>query len=190
MFRDPEVKKLNVPNKLTVLRILLTPILVFFLISSLENKFLFALLIFSVASITDQIDGFIARKNNQVTNFGKIADPLADKILVVSVLLCLIQLGVITALPVVIIIVREFLVVYIRLIAASQGTIIAANNFGKLKTVSQILVIIFMLVVMQINAVNLIPYCELAIWISAFFSTLSGVVYVKDNMHVIKKELT
>lgn len=181
---------MNVPNKLTIFRILLTPVLVFFLISSLENKFLFALLIFSIASITDQIDGFIARKHNQVTNFGKIADPLADKILVISALLCMIQLDLITALPVIIIIVREFLVVYIRLIAASQGTIIAANNFGKIKTVSQIFAILFIFVIMQIKALNLIPYCEPVIWISAFFSTLSGFVYVKDNMNVIRKELT
>lgn len=182
---------MNLPNKLTVFRMLLTPLIIFFLVSEFfQNRFLISIFLFSIASITDKIDGFIARKYNQVTNFGKIADPLADKVLVIPILLCFIQFKVITAVPVIIIILREFLVVYVRLIAASQNKIVAANKWGKIKTASQIFAILFILSTLQINSTLLLPYCELVIWISTIFTFISGAVYVKDNFSLIKNEMT
>ena len=136
------MKKMNLPNKLTVLRIILVP----FIIAATLIKFPFhdlaALLIFGIASITDALDGKIARRDNLITDFGKFADPLADKILVISVLACFVQLGRCGAVPLCIILFREFAVTSVRLVAAANGKVIAANMWGKVKTVSQIIAIV------------------------------------------------
>ena len=126
---------MNLPNKLTMLRVLLIPV---FMVCAANRWMLAAGIIFAAASLTEYFDGHLARKNNLVTDFGKFADPLADKLLVFSALVCFIELEMSSALIVFIILAREFLVTSVRLIAAEQGTVIAADIWGKMKTVSQI----------------------------------------------------
>ena len=130
---------MNLPNKLTVMRMALIPVfLVFMLAESIPHRYLIAAVIFAAASFTDYLDGHIARRDGLVTNFGKLMDPLADKLLVFAALVCFIELEMSSALIVFIILAREFLVTSVRLIAAEQGTVIAADIWGKMKTVSQI----------------------------------------------------
>lgn len=196
---------MNTPNKLTLLRIILVPFFVAaLLITALPHNFLIAGLIFAAASLTDMFDGKLARKNNQVTDFGKFADPLADKILVLSALICFVELGIVGAVPVIIILFRELMVTSMRLIAANKGKVVAANIWGKSKTVSQIATIgcIFLLQyvleLMHMNVISISPDALYAwecvvmiidnvlIWISVIFAVISGVIYIRDNKEFIK----
>ena len=189
---------MNLPNKLTVTRILLVPFFVAALLIDFPLNNLAALAVFGAASLTDLFDGRIARKQGLVTDFGKFADPLADKILVFSALLCFVQLGLCDCVAVIIVLMREFAVTSIRLIAASKGKVIAANIWGKVKTVTQIVAIICVLVmqlVLDAGALGVpLPCClgcifriagEALIWISTFFAILSGVIYIKQNKQFI-----
>lgn len=146
---------MNLPNKLTILRILLIPVfLFFFFATSLPHNFLVAFVVFTFASLTDMLDGQIARKNNQITNFGKLMDPLADKLLVTSAMVCLLSTGYKVLLPfnfyqnhyanistivLIIMLSRDLVVNSIRLVAAGEGVVIAADKWGKLKTISQMI---------------------------------------------------
>lgn len=136
------MKKMNLPNKLTLLRIILVPAVIAAILIEFPFHFLAAGLLFGVAAITDALDGKIARRDNLITDFGKFADPLADKILVISVLVCFVKLNLCGAIPLIIIIFREFTVTSIRLVAAAKGNVIAANMWGKVKTVTQIIAIV------------------------------------------------
>lgn len=189
---------MNLPNKLTVARIVMVPFFVAALLIDFPLHSLVALIIFAAASITDLLDGKIARRQGLITDFGKFADPLADKILVTSALLCFVQLGLCDCVAVIIILFREFTVTSIRLIAASKGKVIAANIWGKVKTVTQMTAIICILV-MQIvkelgsrffplpGSISGVFFCigEGLIWISAVFTIISGIVYVIQNKHFI-----
>ncbi len=135
------MNKMNLPNKLTLLRIILVPAVMATILIEFPFHFLAAGVLFGIASITDALDGKIARRDNLITDFGKFADPLADKILVISVLVCFVKFGLCGAVPLVIIIFREFAVTSVRLVAAASGKVIAANMWGKVKTVSQIVAI-------------------------------------------------
>lgn len=193
---------MNLPNKLTLLRIILVP---FFIIAMLVNfpfHYLVAGCIFGVASVTDTLDGKIARSRNLVTDFGKFADPLADKILVLTALVCFLQVGLLGsfgAIPVIIVLFREFAVSSIRLVAASSGKVVAANIWGKIKTVSQMVgisVIFAMQVVLEVlNAMKVSTgfITEVfyyigngLIWISTVFTLISGIIYLKDNISFLK----
>lgn len=192
---------MNLPNKLTILRILLVPVfLVFLLLPGIPMHYLWAFLIFTAASLTDRYDGKIARERNQITDFGKFLDPLADKILVISALVSFLQLGLANVVCVLIIIAREFMVTSIRLVAADNGVVIAANRWGKTKTVSQIIAIVFILVVQSVRELLsghafLISGIDLSavltgagsalIWVATFFTVLSGIIYLKQNSSVI-----
>ncbi len=189
---------MNLPNKLTVLRIILVPFFVAALLIGFPLNELVALLLFIAASLTDLFDGKIARKRGLVTDFGKFADPLADKILVISALLCFVQLGLCDCVAVIIVLFREFAVTSIRLIAASKGKVIAANIWGKVKTVTQMVAVICVLVmqtVLDLGALGVtLPEVlstvflytgEGLIWVSTFFAILSGVIYLKQNSHFI-----
>lgn len=196
---------MNIPNKLTILRIILVPFFVAFLLINIPHHFLIAGLIFGVASLTDMLDGKIARKNNLITDFGKFADPLADKILVISAFLCFVQLGIIGAVPVIIVLFREFTVTSIRLVAASSGEVVAANIWGKVKTVSQIIVICFIMLfqyILELTSLGIISIPESSlsllsfsfniasqalIYISVLFTVISGVIYIKDNIKFISR---
>lgn len=193
---------MNLPNKLTLLRIILVP---FFIIAMLVNfpfHYLVAGCIFGVASVTDTLDGKIARSRNLVTDFGKFADPLADKILVLTALVCFLQVGLLGsfgAIPVIIVLFREFAVSGIRLVAASSGKVVAANIWGKIKTVSQMVgisVIFAMQVVLEVlNAMKVSTgfITEVfyyigngLIWLSTVFTFISGIIYLKDNISFLK----
>lgn len=150
---------MNTANKLTLLRIYLIPFFVFFLVTEIEmgsleiftlqmemNVFI-ALILFSVASLTDWLDGHLARKNNWITDFGKFMDPLADKILVTAAFICMVELQWIPAWAVIIIITREFAVTGLRLLVSSEGEVIAAKTLGKLKTVTQIITLILYFII-------------------------------------------
>ncbi|HIT43163.1 MAG TPA: CDP-diacylglycerol--glycerol-3-phosphate 3-phosphatidyltransferase [Candidatus Caccovicinus merdipullorum] len=175
---------MNLPNKLTVLRVIMIPFFVFFLL--LENganptwRYLSAA-IFIVASFTDLLDGKIARKYNLVTNFGKFMDPLADKLLVCSALICLIQLEQLPAWMVIIIISREFIISGFRLVASDNGVVIAASYWGKFKTVFQMISVI--LLILNIPALFLIT--QICVWIALILTIVSLVDYIVKNHKVL-----
>ncbi len=131
-------KALNLPNGLTLLRILLIPAILYFVLVSGSYHGAMALALFALAAISDAVDGYIARLREHETNVGKFADPIADKILIISVLLAFVQLQEISAVPVIIIVAREFLVTGLRTVISAQGVVLGASLWGKLKTISQI----------------------------------------------------
>ena len=175
---------MNLPNKLTVLRVILIP---FFVVSMMIEKganqtFRYvAAAIFIIASLTDMLDGKIARKYNLVTNFGKFMDPLADKLLVCSALICLIQLGQLPAWMVIIIVSREFIISGFRLVAAEQGIVIAASYWGKFKTTFQMIAVVLMILNFEaLSAVTLI--CT---WAALILTIISLVDYIAKNHKVL-----
>ena len=196
---------MNLPNKLTVARIIMVPFFVVFLVNvTIPHHFLIAGLIFALASFTDLLDGKIARKRNLVTNFGKFLDPLADKILVISALVCFVNLGLAELWFVLIIIAREFMVTSIRLIAVHTGEVIAANIWGKAKTVSQMVAIVGILIMQYLQElINLSVMPSFTVgqfssstvfWfagnvlvgISTLFTIISGAIYLKQNWNLFK----
>ena len=192
---------MNLPNKLTMARILLVPLFVAAMLIPFPMHNLAALVLFAVASITDMFDGKIARKRNLITDFGKFADPLADKILVLAAMLCFVQNGLCDCVAVIIVLLREFAITSIRLIAAAKGEVVAANIWGKVKTVTQMTAIIAILVMQSALDVmtlanadipELLPGIffwsgELLIWISTIFAIISGVIYIKENWNFIEE---
>ena len=191
--------KLNVPNVLTIARIFITPIfLAVILMDTLPHKFLIACVIFSIGSITDAVDGHLARKNNQITNFGKFLDPIADKILTTSVLLAFMSMGLCNNWIVMLVLTREFAIASVRMIAAAGGVVIPANIWGKIKTVSQmVFTILIMLlgetweIISNTNAVLFAKLPDLSLisngllWITAILTVISGVIYLNDSKKII-----
>ena len=182
---------MNLPNKLTIFRVFLIPVFMILYLVPSGTSFtigniavtvnnMLAAIVFIVASVTDFLDGHIARKNNIVTNFGKFMDPLADKLLVTAAICCMLEKGICPAWIVVIILAREFIVTGLRLIAASEGIVIAAGKLGKLKTVIQLLTIIVAIFMGKNIAVDILFY------ISAFITALSGTVYIIQNKQLFK----
>jgi len=184
---------MNTPNKLTILRIIMAPVFLFFLLCKLPFNYFFALVIFAAASATDAIDGHLARKHNLVTNFGKFLDPLADKILVFSALIAFIDMGLASSVAIVIMMAREFLVTSLRLVASDNGTVIAASKLGKLKTAMTMASIVIILCLLSVSQfVPFITYGLLTavsntlIWLSAVITLLSGAEYlIKNREHFL-----
>ncbi|WP_408072171.1 CDP-diacylglycerol--glycerol-3-phosphate 3-phosphatidyltransferase [Butyrivibrio sp. JL13D10] len=178
---------MNLPNKLTIFRVILIPFFVLFLLANIfgEADKWIAVTIFIVASLTDLADGKIARKYNLVTDFGKFMDPLADKLLVCSAIICLIELGRIPSWIVVIIIAREFIISGFRLIAVENGRVIAASYWGKFKTTFQMIMVILMIVnIPQLQIVTtVIMYIALALTI------ISLCDYIIKNKDVMSGEM-
>lgn len=188
---------MNTPNKLTILRIILTPVFMVTLLVDFKFHYIAALIIFIVASLTDMIDGKMARKHNLVTDFGKFLDPLADKMLTTAAFLGFIALdiGVGAVWIAFIVLFREFMISSMRLVAVSSGgKVIAANIFGKLKTVSQMVAIIYAITVEAFA--DLFPKLEalsnifrigtsVLLWISAILCIISGVIYMIDNKEFV-----
>ncbi len=176
---------MNTPNKLTVLRMIMVPVLAVFMLTGWggeANRWI-SFAVFAGASMTDWLDGYLARKYQLVTNFGKLMDPLADKLLVCTALICLLDLGRIPAWVVIIIIAREFIISGFRLIAAENGVVIAANYWGKLKTVSQM----FMILALILDFSGPMDLVEQAlIWISAALTLISLLTYLVQNRQVIE----
>lgn len=195
---------MNLPNKLTLLRIILVPFFIAAMLIDFPYHNIVALVFFIAASITDLLDGKIARKYNLITDFGKFCDPLADKILVTSALLCFVQLGLCGSIPVIIVLFREFAVTSIRLLAATNGKVVAANIWGKIKTVTQMIAIILIFVLqstLDVLNMGIFPVSseitELCsaiflwigiggIWISTIFCIISGIIYIWDNRKFIQ----
>ncbi len=167
---------MNTPNKLTLLRVIMVPLfMVFMMYDWFAYSRLVAALVFLLAFATDWLDGYLARKNNQVTNFGKIMDPLADKMLTTAALVCLNATGDVSAWVTVIILAREFIVSGVRIAAASEGNVIAASIWGKAKTMWQFIALTAMLCIGK----NLVT--DIAVWIAAVLTIISGVDYLVKN---------
>ncbi|MGI6160863.1 MAG: CDP-diacylglycerol--glycerol-3-phosphate 3-phosphatidyltransferase [Christensenellales bacterium] len=177
---------MNIANKLTMLRIFLTPVFVIICYLDSTRTGYIAAAVFAVASITDAFDGYIARKLKQVTNFGKLLDAMADKILVCSAILILVEWGRCEAWLAIIIIGREFVISALRSIAAAQGNVIAAGMAGKVKTVIQTIAVILLLVNNAFFADLGIPLGEALLYISAAISVYSAAGYLIKNIAVIK----
>ncbi len=167
---------MNLPNKLTILRVLLIPV---FIVLLMNGYYYWSGIVFLLASFTDMLDGQIARKYNLITNFGKIMDPLADKLLVTSALICLVELGEIAGWMVIIILAREFIITGLRAVAAGEGIIIAAGKSGKLKTI------------LQMTALTVIllrdwPFALFTdfLWAAVIMTVYSGIEYIVKNKQV------
>lgn len=178
--------KMNVPNTLTIIRVLLIPFFVAFMLCNItEYDNYIALAIFIIASLTDTLDGYLARKNNQVTNFGKFMDPLADKLLVCSALVCLLANGMIHTVVVLIIIAREFIISGFRMVAADNGIVIAASWWGKLKTISQMIMITLLIA----NLGGVFDILETAfVYIAVVLTVISLVDYIWKNRNVLTEQ--
>ncbi len=176
---------MNLPNKLTLFRVILIPFFIVFLLVPITpyDKWI-ALAIFIVASLTDLLDGKIARKYNLVTNFGKFMDPLADKLLVCSALICLIELHKIPAWMVILIIAREFIISGFRLVASDNGVVIAASYWGKFKTTFQMVAVC--LLIADIQALSLVT--EIVLWIAVILTVVSLIDYLIKNKEVMKEK--
>ena len=174
---------MNTPNKLTMLRIILIPFFVVFLLGNFNtwSKWM-ALAIFVIASLTDMLDGYLARRDNLVTNFGKFMDPLADKLLVCSAMICMIPLGKLQAWFVIVIIAREFIISGFRLVAADNDIVIAASYWGKFKTVFQMAMIIVLIADLG-GVFDLIG--EILIWAAVALTIISLIDYVWKNKQVL-----
>lgn len=175
---------MNLPNKLTMLRVIMIPFFIVFLLIPITpyDKWI-ALAIFILASLTDLLDGKIARKYNLVTNFGKFMDPLADKLLVCAALICLIELDKIPAWMVIIIIAREFIISGFRLVASDNGVVIAASYWGKFKTTFQMVAVC--LLIADISAIHVVT--QIVLWIAVILTVVSLVDYLVKNKNVMKE---
>lgn len=188
---------MNLANRITVARILLVPIIMFFLLIkvkfphirieefSITYNQIIAALIFIIAASTDSLDGYIARKRNLVTNLGKLLDPLADKLLVTAVLVSLVEMDKVDAWIVIVIISREWAVTGLRQIALLEGTVMAASKWGKAKTAAQITAIIALLINNFPFTFLDFPFDVVASWAAAIITVYSGVEYFVKNKHVI-----
>ncbi len=184
---------MNLPNKLTIVRLIMTPFFLLALLWPFPHHDLVALLLFVLASITDYIDGYLARSRHQVTDFGKFLDPLADKMLTTAAFLGFIARDIGTGIVWItfIVLIREFLITSLRLVSVGKGNVIAANMWGKAKTVSQMVAIILAIfgqyIVGQIGgktnefAVWVAIVTDVSLWISTVFAVVSGLIYVREN---------
>lgn len=175
---------MNLPNKLTMFRVILIPFFVLFMLVDITSvdKWI-ALTIFIVASLTDLLDGKIARKYNLVTNFGKFMDPLADKLLVCSALICLVEMAKLPAWMVIVIIAREFIISGFRLIASDNGVVIAASYWGKFKTTFQMIMIC--LLIADIGVIKMVT--NVIVWIALILTVVSLIDYLVKNKDVMKE---
>ncbi|MBQ2651402.1 MAG: CDP-diacylglycerol--glycerol-3-phosphate 3-phosphatidyltransferase [Clostridia bacterium] len=176
-------------NMITLARIALIPIFMYCAISEGAQGNWIALAIFAFASLTDGVDGYIARKYNQITDFGKLVDPLADKLLVMSALLILLEQGVIPSWACILILAREFTVSSLRSIAASKGVVLAASWWGKVKTVSQLICVMYLLAGFDDIMLGSLSLQNLLVWIMVFFTVFSGYDYLRRNFGLIKDGL-
>ena len=179
---------MNLPNKLTIMRVILIPFFVFFLLSPYFPAYgnYIAVAIFIVASLTDMLDGKIARKYNLVTNFGKFMDPLADKLLVCSAMICLIELDRLAAWIVIVIIAREFIISGFRLVASDNGVVIAASYWGKFKTTFQMLMVIVLILDIQMPFFQILG--TVLTYVALILPVVSLIDYIVKNKDVLKDQ--
>jgi len=186
---------MNLPNKITVFRFVCIPFLLAASLIEFPYHWSVALVIYFVACMSDKVDGYIARKNGLVTDFGKLMDPLSDKSLVFAAFLVFVNMGWHTDLVIMLMLAREFLVAGIRMAAAAEGEVVAANKFGKAKTFLQMSTtgMTYLLLAIGEGKADIDPstgwlnvYCTVAFWIVGVITLLSGIVYAKDGWHLIK----
>ncbi len=178
---------MNLPNKITVFRVMMIPFfLIFMLTPQIEYGRYIAAAIFIVAALSDFLDGYIARKHNLVTNFGKFMDPLADKLLVSSALICFVELKLLYAWIVVIIIAREFIISGFRLIASDHGVVIAASWWGKLKTNVQMVMSVMLIINLDNPAINVLE--QIAIYLALVLTIISLIDYMIKNKSVLSEK--
>lgn len=176
---------MNLANKITLARVLMIPVFMLVLFSNFNGSNYVAAFIFTIAAATDGLDGYIARSRNQITTFGKFIDPLADKLLVSAALISMVQLGTVPAWIVVVIIAREFTITGFRIIAASEGITIAASPLGKIKTSTQLIAIIAILIDnFPFKFINF-PFDIIMLYVSLFFTVVSGIDYLLRNKDVL-----
>ncbi len=197
---------MNLPNRLTLLRILFVPLIVFFAIFpfsqygisfgsiligfvKIPGIHLIQLLIFVIASFTDFLDGYLARKNHLVSTFGKFMDPLADKLLVNTLFILFVMQGLVPVLAVMIMIWRDILVDGLRMLAAEKGKVMAAGYLGKLKTVVQMITIILILVSNLPFELYNLPVSTFMLWFSVVISVLSGIAYFRQLSHILLESI-
>lgn len=177
---------MNLANKLTMSRLFLIPVFMVFMLVEIPYGDFIAASIFAIGALTDKLDGYIARKYKQITNFGKFMDPLVDKIMVTSALIALVQMGRIESWIVIVIIAREFLITGIRTVAADKGIVIAASNYGKYKTTSQMIAVIaLMLNNYPFSLVNF-PFDKIMVYIALILTIYSGVDYIVKSKDLFK----
>ncbi len=181
----------NLPNKLTILRIVMIPIFVLlYEMSSLSMNYLWAFVVFALASLTDLLDGKIARKYNLVSDFGKLMDPLADKVLVTAAMVCFVAdpQALTPSWVVITILAREFLVTSLRLLAAAKGIVLAADKWGKYKTATTMVWICYNLLLLEFGGVLILDSIGhyILMYLSLFFTVYSGLNYVVKNKHMFK----
>lgn len=176
---------MNLANKVTIGRILLVPVFLFFLLFQFRYNVYFAAFIFILAASTDSLDGYIARKRNQITNFGKFIDPLADKILITAALVGMVEMGRISSISAIIIISREIIITGYRTLAVSEGIVIAASWWGKIKTISQIVAIVALLIDNIPFRWIGIPFDKIALYIAILVTIYSGYDYIYKNRQVL-----
>lgn len=189
------MQKLNLPNKLTLIRMFLAPIYLALMLIEFPCHYIVALAVFAVASLTDMLDGKIARRNNLITVFGKLLDPLADKMLTTAALLAFMREGWCSIWIVMIVLTREFAVAGVRLIATAQGIVIPANYWGKAKTVSQMVFTIVIMLLAELDATfdifanagwfTLARVSNIMLWITAVLTVVSGITYFVDSKKLI-----
>lgn len=179
---------MNLPNKLTIMRVILIPFFVFFLLAPYFPDYgnYIAVAIFIVASLTDLLDGKIARKYNLVTNFGKFMDPLADKLLVCSAMICLIELDRLASWIVIVIIAREFIISGFRLVASDNGVVIAASYWGKFKTTFQMLMVIVLILDIPHPAFQVLGV--VLTYVALILTIVSLIDYIAKNKDVLKEQ--
>ncbi|MGO4887711.1 CDP-diacylglycerol--glycerol-3-phosphate 3-phosphatidyltransferase [Anaerobacillus sp. MEB173] len=190
---------MNLPNKITISRIMMIPVFMILLLAPIDLgtvgmldatipiPHLIAALIFIVAASTDWLDGYYARKHNLVTNLGKFLDPLADKLLITAALICLVELQFLAAWIAIVIVSREFAVTGVRLVAAADGSVIAASPLGKLKTVFQIIAVSALLLHNLPFEWIGFPFATIMIWLAAIMTIVSGWDYFAKNKHILLK---
>ena len=177
---------MNLPNKITIFRVCMIPVfLVFMLVQGIPYGNYIATAVFAVACASDALDGHIARKHNLVTNFGKFMDPLADKLLVCSALICFVELSYMPAWIVIVIIAREFIISGFRLIASDNGVVIAASYWGKFKTIAQMITCILLIVQLPFGWIEAVE--QVFIWLSLVLTVVSLCEYIWKNRNVLKE---
>lgn len=177
---------MNLPNKITIFRVCMIPIfLIFLLVPGITGGRYIATVVFIIASLSDLLDGYLARKHNLVTNFGKFMDPLADKLLVSSALICFVDLGQMPAWIAIIIISREFIISGFRLIASDNGLVLAAGWWGKIKTTVQMIMSVMLIINLDNTIINVLE--QVAIYLALVLTVISLIDYLVKNKDVLKE---
>ncbi len=184
------LKNLNLPNKLTLSRIIIAPIYLAIMLASFNHHYLVAGIVFGIASLTDFFDGMLARKYNQITVFGKLCDPVGDKMLFLAALIALVKIEMCSSWIIMIVISRDFIVTSLRMVAIDQNVVIAAGIWGKVKTACQMIFTVFIMIMLEFGVPSRCGFSvkqisNVLMWILAFLTVASGIKYLIDSKKVI-----